>query len=80
MVRILSLIYVLISFTSEYSEDISDWSETDDELFTKSASSTNYNSVLSIIPLTDDENEESSDEEILKTNIKLWKYSNNRDS
>ena len=80
MVRILSLIYVLISFTLEYSEDISDWSETDDELFTKSASSTNYNSVLSIIPLTDDENEESSDEEILKTNIKLWKYSNNRDS
>ncbi|CAG2222058.1 uncharacterized protein [Mytilus edulis] len=68
------------SSSEDTSEDISDYSDTEDETFSKSNGFPLRNSIVSILPLSDNEGDESSDEEILKTNIKLWKFSRSHDN
>ncbi|XP_063404504.1 uncharacterized protein LOC134687968 [Mytilus trossulus] len=68
------------SSSDDISEDMSDYSDTEDETFSKSNGFHLRTSIVSILPLSDDEGDESSDEEILKTNIKLWKFSRCHDN
>ncbi|CAC5372446.1 unnamed protein product [Mytilus coruscus] len=68
------------SCSDDISEEISDYSDTEDDTFSKSNGFPLRNGIVSILPLSDDESDYSSDEEILKTNIKLWKFSRSYDN
>lgn len=65
---------------NDFSDYVSDFSDIEDDIFSKSNACNFRTNILSIQPLSEEDSEDSSDEEILRTNIKLWKYAKCYDS
>ena len=64
---------------NDLSDCVSDYSDIEDDIFSKSNACNFRTNIISIQPLSEEDSEDSSDEEILRTNIKLWKYAKRYD-
>jgi hypothetical protein len=65
---------------NDLSDYVSDFSDIEDDIFSKSNACNFRANIISIQPPSEEDSEDSSDEEILRTNIKLWKYAKGYDS
>ena len=65
---------------NDLSDCVSDYSDIEDDIFSKSNVCNFRTNIISIQSLSEEDSEDSSDEEILRTNIKLWKYAKRYDN
>lgn len=71
--------HILIS-DNDLSDYVSDFSDIEDDIFPKPNACNFRTNIISIQPLSEEDSEDRSDEEMLRTNIKLWKYAKSYDS